>query len=252
MTRSSLSRIGGALAAAFVLALAPRAALGQEAPDDAEGEEAPPEPGAGTPRPLAPDWRSGTLLLSVGGTYLAPLGSVAAGIPVSDRLAGGPAIAGSLGFGLSRHTSFQIQGTYGWLSGAEACPSCTGNTLSLGLGLTYHLVQGIAFDPWASVGVGYRTMTITVPEVALGAEPVTGGGRYHGIDFARLSFGGDFYPHPVFGIGPFVEGAFGSYRVRPVESAPSVYAFVQVGLRLVLDPLRGGRIDPQRATARAY
>jgi hypothetical protein len=187
----------------------------------------------------------------VGGSYLAPLGNLAAGIAASDRVSGGPGVTGSLGFGLSRHTSFQIQGTYGWLSGAGACPSCTANTVALGLGLTYHLVQGIAFDPWVGVGVGYRTMNLTVP-VTAGGDALAGGGRYHGIDFARVALGGDFYPHPVFGIGPYVEAAFGSYRLRPVQDAPSIYAFVQVGLRLVLDPLRGGRITPQRATARAY
>ena len=252
MTRSSLSRIGGALLAA-ALACAPRAALGQERPQDADDDvEVPPEPGAGTPRPPAPDWRRGTFLLSAGAGYLAPLGSVATGIAAGERVSGGLSVNGSLGFGLSRHTSFQIQGTYGWFSGAEACPRCTGNSLAVGLGLTYHLVQGIAFDPWGSVGVGYRTMNITVPAAAGGAELLAGGGRYHGIDFARVAFGGDFYPHPVFGIGPYVEGAFGSYRIRPVESEPSIYAFVQVGLRIVLDPLRGGRVTPQRVTGRAY
>jgi hypothetical protein len=251
VTRSSLSRIGGALLAA-ALACAPRAVLGQERPQDAYDDEAPLDPGAGTPRPAAPDWRSGTLLLSAGGGYSVPLGSFASGITAGERVSGGPAVNGALGFGLSRNTSFQIQGTYGWFSGTEACPSCTGNSLGVGLGLTYHLVQGIAFDPWGSVGVGYRTINITVPVTAGGVEALTGGGRYHGIDFARVAFGGDFYPHPAFGIGPYVEGAFGSFRLRPVESQPSIYAFVQVGLRFVLDPLRSGRVTPQRATARAY
>jgi hypothetical protein len=243
MPQRSLLGMAFALLAA-ALAITPRSALAQ----DAQEEERPP-PGAGTPREAAPDWRRGAVLLSVGGGYLAPLGSVATGLFVGNRVSGGPSASASLGFGLSRSTSFELQGAYGRFFGASACPGCSGDTIAAGLGFTYHLAQGIAMDPWGSFGVGYRTSLITVPADTTG---LPGSGRYHGFDFARVALGGDFYPHPVLGIGPYIEAAFGSYRIRPVENTPSVYAFVQVGLRVVLDPLRGGRVKPQPMTARAY
>lgn len=229
---------------AAVLVVAPLPALAQTpapAPEDADEVEAPPEPGAGIPKPYAPDWRRGAFLLSVGGSYVVPLGAVASGVAAGDLVSGGPGVSLGLGYGLTRHVSFEIDGSYGMFGGGAACAGCSGSTLGLGMRLVYHLAQGIAFDPHASFGVGFRTSTIEAPEG--GAAPEFGVGRSQGIDFARFSLGGTFYPHPVFGFGPFLEGTIGSYRLRPdPATSPDIYGFFQVGLRVTLDPLRGAKV----------
>ncbi|TKD07896.1 hypothetical protein [Polyangium fumosum] len=239
---------------AAALVVAPLPALAQT-PDPAREEpaevEEPPEPGAGTPRAYAPDWRKGAFLLSLGGSYVVPLGSIASGVTASDLVSGGPGVSLGLGFGLSRHVSFELDGSYGMLGGGAACAGCSGSTLGVGMRLVYHLAQGIAFDPWASYGVGFRTSLIEAPET--GAAPAFGIGRSQGIDFARITLGGTFYPHPVFGFGPFLEGTVGSYRLRPdAGTSPSVYGFFQVGLRVTFDPLRGGKVRTPATVAAAF
>ena len=236
---------------AAALVVAPLPALAQTPDPGPEGEdevEAPPEPGAGTPRDFAPDWRKGAFLLSVGGGYVVPLGSIASGVAAPDLVSGGPGVSLGLGYGLSRSVSFELEGHYGVLGGGDACGGCSGSTLGLGMRLVYHLAQGIAFDPWASFGVGFRTSIVEGP--ATGEVPAFGIGRSQGIDFARFALGGTYYPHPVFGFGPFLEGTIGSYRLRPDPGTdPSIYGFFQVGLRFTLDPLRGGKVKAPATVA---
>jgi hypothetical protein len=203
----------------------------------------PAEPSAGVAKPAAPDTRGGTLILRVKGGYQWPYGSLATSVPVATSLLGGWTVGGALGFGLSRHATFEIDGAWSQIGGADTCPTCGGSSIAAGLGFAYHLAQGFAIDPWASVGVGYRTSLITLPAGEAGS------GRYHGIDFARIALGADFYPIPTLGFGPYIEGTFGSYRIRPdTSSTPSVYAFVQLGLRVNFDPLRGRLVAPPRTT----
>ncbi len=248
MTRRVFSWVGRAFVVA-ALVVAPSPALAQTPDPSGEGEaEEPLEPGAGTPRSYAPDWRKGAFLLSVGGSYVVPLGSIAVGVAAEDLVSGGPGVSFGLGYGLSRNVSFELQGAYGVLGGGAACAGCSGSTLGVGMGFVYHLAQGIALDPWASVGVGFRTSFIEAPETV--GAPAFGIGRSQGIDFVRLALGGTYYPLPSFGFGPFLEGTFGSYRLRPDPGTqPSVYGFFQVGLRVTLDPLRGGKVRESTRTA---
>jgi hypothetical protein len=244
------SRICSALVVASLLALAPRAFADApvEADDDEEPAQAPPEPGEGTSRAAAPDMNRGALLVSFGTGLFAPAYSTLSALDLATALAPGVGFRGALGIGLSRHVSVELNGGYGLLSAGEACSTCSGNSLNVGVGLTYHLAQGLAFDPWASLGVNYRSMTIDDP----GRSAVSGAGAYSGWDFARLSLGGTYYPVPFLGFGPYLDASFGGFRLLPDgRSSAGVYTFIDFGLRVTLDPLRPSKL-PSKKVAFSY
>ncbi|WP_437282704.1 hypothetical protein WME90_19630 [Sorangium sp. So ce375] len=239
----------GVAAAAWVLpanqALAqpadPGTAAAEEAAADVE-EEAGPE--AGVKRPAGPDERTGHFLLQGRAGYSYPFGGMAAGQPVSDKVSGGLAFGANLGIGLSRVTVLEASGSYTLLSAASGCSDCSGRSLDLGLGFVYHVAQGLAFDPWVSYGVGYRRAAFTWSE-APAAGPTGTDHVFHGLDFARVALGGDFYPVSTLGVGVFAELDAGTYLSRPGEgSDPTAYGFFQFGVRLALDPLPRGTRTP--------
>ena len=236
-------------------------------------EEEPEDPEEGTRRAAAPDERTWHWLISGRGGFTVPFGSVASAFPATDLIAIGPTVGGSLGVGLGRYGVLEASFGYGKLSGADrpaasgvegetdTCSelrddltekgqvvgsTCRGRTWNLGLGLSYHLAQGIAFDPWVSYGVGYRSLTVDVVlnnELPGGAKS----GTFRGVDVARVGLGGDFYPIPSIGFGPYIELDIGTYVDRPGPSDGSVYAFFGLGAQLVFDPVRVVR--PPKTTA---
>jgi hypothetical protein len=238
-------RTCSALVAASLLALAP-CAFAETPPDvddDEEPVEAPREPGEGISRAAAPDMNRGALLVSIGTGLFAPAYDTLGAVDLTTALSPGVGFRGALGLGLSRHVSFELNGAYGLLSAGDSCSTCSGNSLSVGVGLIYHLAQGLAFDPWASFGVNYRTMTIDDP----GRSAVKGAGAYSGWDFARISLGGTYYPVSFLGFGPYLEASFGGFRLLPDgRTNHAVYAFIDFGLRVTFDPLRPGKLPPKK------
>jgi hypothetical protein len=194
------------------------------APPPASPPDAP-DPEEGIPRDAAEDLRAGHWLFAVGGAVLAP----------SDHLGGGtgelgaPSIGGALradiGVGLSRYVVFELSGGASWLAEGSLCAECSSTSYDAGLGFRYHVAQGISFDPWIGLGAGYRYGATSSDAVDESAS---------GIDVARLRFGGDYYPLPWLGLGPFFETDIGVL----VEPEPLAYAAFFAGLRLVLDPMR--------------
>lgn len=238
------------LMAALLVAWAPSAfAQTSTSPDDDEDPvEAPPEPGEGLPRGTAPDLRRGALLVSVGSGLFAPVYGPLTTVDLSTALAPGLGFRGSLGLGLSRHVVLDLGGSYGLLSAGDSCSTCSGNSLTFGFGLTYHLAQGIAFDPWASFGINYRSLTFVDPE----RSARNGAGTYSGWDFARIAVGGTYYPVSFLGFGPYLEASFGGFRLLPDgRSNGGNYAFIDFGLRVTLDPLRPGKL-PQKKVAFSF
>jgi hypothetical protein len=125
--------------------------------------------------------------------------------------------------------------------------TCSGSTYELGLGLVYHPAQGIAVDPWISYGVAFRSTSLTIPAVLKNVGVLAGDAtsiQYKGIDVARFAIGGDFYPIPQLGFGPYVEADLGSYLWRSGDPTTgtiplgSIYAFFGIGIRVTLDPVR--------------
>lgn len=199
------------------------------------------EPDAGTRRAAAPDDRRGHVYFGVSGIAVGPAGSMAPNTPGTALSQAGFGFGGFFGVGLGRHATIQVFGDRTFFLGPAACSDgCSGRGYSLGLGLTYHLAQGLAFDPWASFGVAYRNSSFLADpktKIAFG---------YQGIDVARLAIGGDFYPTPFFGFGPYLEADIGTNflwhtlgELPPdVKNGPRTYAFFSVGVRIAFDPLR--------------
>ncbi len=232
---------------AAALALACSHAFAQSPAADDEPAEPPPEPSAGIARPPAPDLRSGTFQWTLGAGYLAPLGSLTQEVDMSSFISHGLNLKTALGFGLSRHVSLEIIGAYGIFTGSESCPKCTGNSLNIGFGINYHLAQGIAFDPWASFGMGYRSLLIYPPGVDLAEQADS----YTGLDFARFALGGTYYPASSLGFGPYLEGTAGTFRlVADPRGNPSVYGLIELGVRITFDPLRPGKLSTSSSSAR--
>lgn len=220
---------------------------------------APPEteevgPDAGAKRAAAPDTRKGHLLFGVGATAMGPAGSMGPNTPSTQLAAAGFGVSGFLGVGLGRHVTFQAVADWTKFLAPGACGTgCGGRSYSIGLGLTYHLAQGIAFDPWASYGIAYRTSTFDVIDPSSPTNRVRQ--EYQGIDIARISLGGDFYPTPFLGFGPFLELDLGTNFRRPpllvalppdVSDTPRTYALFQIGFRIAFDPLRKSATPPAK------
>ncbi|MCC6521979.1 MAG: hypothetical protein IT373_04905 [Polyangiaceae bacterium] len=185
------------------------------------------DPDEGIPRPAAEDLLSGHVLIDVGAGVVAPSSDL---LPDLDGVGHPKVGAGAglrLGVGVARSVSLDLLGGFAWLGGGDLCEDCRSYAFDAGLGVTYHVVQGIAFDPWIGYAAGYRHLLLTLPDSTE---------RYHALDFARLGVGADFYPAPTVGLGPFIETDIG---VRTGADA-SVYALFSAGVRVAFDPMRAG------------
>jgi len=244
LRRPFVTHPGAPFAAAACLAaliVAPRIAMAEppqapavvDADDDDEG------PGAGTRRPAAPDTRGGHLFVNAKASYLAPAGSLAVTVPTADVTGAGMNFGGILGIGISRYTVVEASFGYAPMFGPSDCKDCGGRIFDLGVGLSYHLAQGVAIDPWVSYGLGLRLADLTTTAVPGQRGGALADQSYRGVDLARLALGADFYPLPQLGFGPFIEVDLGTAFSRPDPTlGPSAYAFFQFGLRIALDPLR--------------
>jgi hypothetical protein len=216
----------------------PSLAFGDE-PATAPSTQAP-EPGEGAVRPAAADDRTGHVYIRAGADLEIPSGFLRSQVAADDVIGLGLGIDASIGVGLSRHAEIDVSGTYALMQSGGRCPLCSGDHAAANLGFTYHLAEGVALDPWARLGAGYRTADY---ENAAGGPAALVSGRYHGIDFADLSLGATFFPTPSFGLGPFLAADVGTYVSRPAASngatgGPRAYAFFQLGFQLELDPAR--------------
>jgi hypothetical protein len=214
----------------------------------------------GAERPAAPDERMGHVYFGAGGTAMGPSGSMGPNTPSTTLASAGFGAFGFFGVGISRHATVQIFGDYTQFLSPAACPSgCGGRGYSIGLGFTYHLLQGVAFDPWGSFGIAYRDSLFNIvnptnPEGDRIAQ------HYRGIDVARIAFGGDFYPTPAFGFGPWIELDLGTNFNWPtpllelppdVTNTPRTYALFQVGFRVAFDPMRKAAARPSAPASAA-
>lgn len=215
------------------------------APEKADPRVRPIEPGEGRPGPYAPDERTGHVYIRGGTALVLPAGSIRSEVPANAVVGPGIGFLGSVGVGISRHAELDVMGGYALMQraggqGGGQCVGCKGDHASVSLGLTYHLAQGVALDPWMRFGTGYRTASYAGTSPQLVNHLVAG--RFHGWDVAQISLGATFYPVSSFGLGPFFETDLGSYLNRPAANGYAggarVYAFFQLGLRLELDPVR--------------
>jgi hypothetical protein len=225
----------------------------------------PPEEDNGTARPAAPDTRTGHVYIAASVGAVGPVGSVGPSVATQSIAGVGYDVGGMLGVGIGRYGAVQIFGGRSVFSSPAGCTTvgCGGSSFVVGAGITYHLVQGIAFDPWGSFGMAYRgslfqvvaPQNVVVDGQAYAANHLAPQ-NYQGLDVARIAFGGDYYPVPWFGFGPFVEVDVGTNLHRPaplvtlppnVIEGPRTYGFFQVGFRIAFDPMRHGPLPRAQA-----
>jgi len=132
-----------------------------------------------------------------------------------------------LSVGLAEELTLGAYGDLLILDRRANCAECAPVSYGLGLTVRYHLVQGLRFDPWASYGIGAMALSGVAPN---------GEGSYVGIEWMRLSFGGDWYALRNLGLGPYVELGAGSFWQAPAGEEPGGVQFrFQMGMRIVLD-----------------
>lgn len=177
--------------------------------------------------PAAQDTRGGHVLLAPSAFFAVPFGRLESGVAQSSALAAGPGFGLDAGVAISRSVVLGAWGQLIEFGDGDSCAGCSAKSLGFGAFLRYHLVQGVRLDPWMSLGLGYRTTTIS----ANGADT-----RYSGLEFLRLQIGGDWYPSRFIGFGPFAELDSGVYTKHADSSASSAahFQFV-IGLRLAFD-----------------
>lgn len=263
MRRPSLAAAG--LALTLGLALPSRALAQTPAGTPAPFSLIDDEADQGTDRPAAPDTRTGHIYLQPRFGVVAPAGKLAAapqtspeaGTPTSQLAGTGIGFGATLGVGITRHAVLEAMGQYTKFGAPSACTDCSGSSIELGLGLSYHLAQGVAIDPWISYGLGLRFATFHAqPTSATGGPtgnaPVDQG--FRGLDVARIALGADFYPVPALGLGPYLEADVGTaFSRHDPNLGPAVYGFFQLGLRIAFDPFQRTLSAPQappKASAR--
>lgn len=186
--------------------------------------------------PLVPDAKDtlgGHFIAGASGAFVVPFGDLGKGTSAAD-LGGGYGVQADLGFGLSRSLVLGAWGQFATYTNSPDCGTeprrdegCTAMGYAVGPFVRYHLVQGMRFDPWLLAGVGYRSLSI---------ESSSGTADYSGIEWLKLSVGGDYYPFGSFGFGPILELETVVFGNRPEgdNGAAASFSFV-AGLRLVLD-----------------
>jgi hypothetical protein len=244
-----------ALGLAFSLGLPARAlAQPQPAPFTLIDDEA----DLGKDKPPAADTRTGHVYVQPRFGMVAPAGKLAAapdrlsssttstaasaGTPTSQLAGTGMSFGATVGVGITRHAVIEAVGQYARYGAPTACEGCSGSSIDLGLGVSYHLAQGVAIDPWISYGVGLRFATFLAHPTSQNGGPTSApleSQGFRGFDVARLALGADFYPVPAFGLGPYFEADVGTAFARHDPTlGPAVYGFFQLGIRIAFDPFQ--------------
>jgi hypothetical protein len=183
-------------------------------------------------RPLVPpakDLLGAHILVGAGVSPTWSLGKLSSDVAASEGLGTGVAAHLDAGIGLSRFIAVGVFGTFaGYTSGDSCGSSCRGQALSVGPFVRYHLLQGLRFDPWLSLGGGYRQLSFKTEG---GARQ-----RFTGVEWLRLELGADYYAFSGFAFGPYGALGLSSFSNRPNDAgSASVSTELSVGLRLLLD-----------------
>ena len=171
----------------------------------------------GPKRAPASDLLAGQFLLSGSLGVAAPAGALAVGKAFRSFATEGPSFGLADDYGLSRSFAVSAYGSYGLFGAPAACTACKTTSYSLGLGLVYHLVQGLAVGPWARYGLAYRNTSVGVPteqSTRLLGGPASG--TFPSLDFVSVALGPDYFPWPTVGGGLCAPLDVGRSISRPV------------------------------------
>lgn len=182
-----------------------------------------PEP---VPVPAAADLLGGHPLLGLSGKLVLPFGELDDERSFGDRAGVGYGVAGDLGIGLSRSVELGVWGDYARYADDDDCPDCETTSFGVGPYLRYHLVQGMRFDPYLLLGVGYRSLTTS--NQAFDETDA-------GLAWLKLALGGTWYALSQVGFGPYLELELATITDPPRGADPAVLGTFAAGLRLQLD-----------------
>ncbi len=157
------------------------------------------------------------------------LGRLSRDVSAADGLGTGFGAHLDAGIGLSRYVALGVFGSFAGYSRGDSCGSrCSGRAFSVGPFVRYHLAQGLRFDPWLSLGAGYRQLSF---DSADGSRQ-----KFAGVEWLRLELGADYYAFSGFAVGPYGALGLSSYSKRPADAgSASVNTELSLGLRVLLD-----------------
>src|ERR1041384_5750079 len=108
----------------------------------------------------AKDLLGAHILIGAGVSPSWSLGKLSSDVSASDGLGTGFGAHLDAGLGLSRYVAVGVFGTFAGYTRGDSCGTrCSGKSLSIGPFVRYHLTQGLRFDPWLSLGGGYRQLS---------------------------------------------------------------------------------------------
>jgi hypothetical protein len=220
--------------AAFFTALTISATAAADPP--AEPPAAPIEHDLPGPIPAAADKLGGHWMLRAGPLLSLPFGALDTKRDFTDTAGAGFGASADLGVGLTRSLVFGGWFEYAAFGGSESGCDCNARSLAFGPFARFHLVQGMRFDPWLSLGLGYRRIAAHGPALPLTDAQRRAGSSfdYSGFD-ARVELGGDWYMLSQVAFGPYAGLALGTLTERPSGNGGTVYGSFSAGLRVAFD-----------------
>lgn len=193
----------------------------------AEPEKPPIEP--------ALDTLGGHVSASPSAALALPFGDLAQGTRASDVMGAGSSFGLELGYGTSRSVVVGAWGEYNHFGAGSGCTRCSASSFAVGPFVRYHLVQGVRFDPWMEAALGFRSTHLDNAGAQFAGVP-QGSSSWSGIQWVRLSVGGDWYAFSKLGIGPFMSLGVATYGSRPSVAGASAAAWqFSVGARFTFD-----------------
>jgi hypothetical protein len=134
-----------------------------------------------------------------------------------------------VGFGVSRSVVLGAWGSFASYSDGDRCgSSCSGRAFAVGPFVRYQLSQGLRFDPWLTLGGGYRQLSYD--DATLARQ------KFSGLEWLHFELGADYYLFSGLGLGPFAALGLSSYTTRPNGAGnAAVNTELSVGLRFLLD-----------------
>jgi hypothetical protein len=139
----------------------------------------------------------------------------------------GLAFRADAGLGVSRSVALGVWGSFATYTDGDRCgSSCSGKAFAVGPFVRYHLSQGLRFDPWLTLGGGYRQLSYE-------SGPKQ---KFAGVEWLHFELGADYYAFSGFGLGPYGALSLSSYSTRPAGAgSAAVNTELSVGLRFLLD-----------------
>ncbi len=156
-------------------------------------------------------------------------GHLGSAVSAGHGLGTGLGFRADAGLGLSRSVVLGVWGGYtGYSDGDDCGASCAGHSFAVGPFVRYHLQQGLRFDPWFTLGGGFRQVSFVD---AAGARQ-----KFSGVEWLHLELGADYYLFSGVGFGPYGALAASSYSKRADGAgSAAVNTELSVGLRVLFD-----------------